>query len=493
MSLLLSPNVSRGDAAAELLRRRQARSSLLGFTIYTKPDYEVSWHHRRLCEFLDRFAAGKITRGIINMPPQHGKSELASRRLPAYLLGKDPDLRVIACSHTADLAGAMNKDVQRIIDDLPYQALFPATTLNTRNNRTDAHGGYLRNSDMFEVVGHRGYYKSAGVGGAIVGRGFDVGIIDDPIKGREQADSPAVRESVWKWYTGDFYTRRGKGARVLLIMTRWHPEDLAGRLLTMAADPRADQWEVLTLPAIAETELPGDPRKPGEALWPERYPVEDLDKIAVANPTDWWSQYQQHPRPEGGVEWPDEYFGPAIWFDEWPKDLYLKALALDPSKGKSDKVGDYSALVYGGLDQASGTLWVDADLKRRHTGQIVEDGIALCRSFGPQGWAIEINAYQELLGAEILRVATERRLTLPLYGITNTVPKPVRIRRIGPYLGQRRLRVRNSPGGRLLVQQLKDFPCGAHDDGPDALEMLERMLRHLLGEEQDQAPEVLRP
>lgn len=494
-SLLQSsiPGVRPSDAAAELLRRRQARSSLLAFTLYTMLTYEVSWHHRRLCTFLDRFARGEIKRGIINMPPQHGKSELASRRLPAYLLGLNPDLRVIAASHTADLAGAMNKDVQRIIDDGPYRSLFPATTLNSKNNRTDAHGGYLRNSDMFEVVGHRGYYKSAGVGGAIVGRGFDVGIIDDPIRGREQADSPAVRENVWKWYTGDFYTRRGKGARILVIMTRWHPEDLAGRLLTVAADSRADQWEVLTLPAIAEQEIAGDPRKPGEALWPERYPLDDLDKIKVANPTDWFSQYQQHPRPEGGVEWPDEYFGPAVWFDEWPKDLYVKAIATDPSKGKSDKVGDYSAHVWGGLDSATNTLWVDADLQRRHTGKIIEDGIGIYLSFHPQAWALEINAYQELLGTEILRVAGERRLTLAMYGITNTVPKPIRIRTVGPYLGQRRLRIRNSPGGRMLVQQLKDFPCGAHDDGPDALEMLLRMLGHLLGDEHDQAPEILRP
>ncbi len=454
---------------------------MLGFTTFTMPGYEVSWHHRKLCGFLDRFARGEITRGIINMPPQHGKSELASRRLPAFLLGGNPDLRVIAASHTADLASAMNKDVQRIIDDRPYGLLFPETCLNSKNNRHDAHGGYLRNSDMFEIVGHRGYYKSAGVGGAIVGRGFDVGIVDDPIRGREQADSPAVRENVWKWYTGDFYTRRGKGARILVIMTRWHPEDLAGRLLSTAADAKADQWEVLTLPAIAEAEVPGDPRKPGEALWPERYPVEDLEKVKAANPTDWYSQYQQHPRPEGGVEWPDEFFGPGIWFDEWPKDIWLKAMALDPSKGKSDKIGDYSALVWGGLDRdKSPTLWVDADLARRHVDKMVADAIRVYREFRPNGFALEVNGFQELLGSPLKVAAEGATLSLPLYGLNNTVPKVVRIRTLGSWLGQRKIRIRNTPGGRLLVQQMKDFPCGAHDDGPDGLEMMTRMLAFLL-------------
>jgi predicted phage terminase large subunit-like protein len=155
-------------------------------------------------------------------------------------------------------------------------------------------------------------------------------------------------------------------------------------------------------------------------------------------------------------------------------------MALDPSKGRSDKVGDFSAFVWGGLDR-DGTLWVDADVQRRHTGKIVEDGLAIYRAARPQAFAVEVNQFQELLAQEFLREAGQIRLTLPVYGITNTVSKVVRIRTIGPWLAQRRLRVRNTPGGRLLVQQLRDFPVGSHDDAPDALEMMVRMLDHLLG------------
>lgn len=488
---------SPAEAASELLRRRAARRSLLDFTTYTKPDYEAGWHHRLLCRFLDRFARGEITRGVINMPPQHGKSELASRRLPAYLLGQNPDLRLICCSHTQDLASAMNRDVQRVMTSPEYGRLFPSVRLSEGNVRTAA-GAPLRNSEMFEVLGGKGYYKAAGVGGSIVGRGFDVGIIDDPVKKREEADSPTCREGVWGWYTGDFLTRRGKGARILVITTRWHEGDLVGRLKdAQEADPKADRWEVLTLPAVNEHgPNEHDPRAPGEALWVERYPVEDLEKVKAASPYEYASQYQQHPRAQGSTEWPDEHFGPGIWFDDWPPGMLFRVLALDPSKGRDSKHGDYSAYVVAGID-ATGTLWVEADLERRPVSQIVEDGLELYRCHQPKAWAVEVNQFQSLLATEIKRLAGERRMgVLPLFGITNTEPKVVRIRRLGPYLAQGKLRFKaNSPGTRLLVQQLREFPSGAFDDGPDGLEMCERMIKHLLqGKRSDQRgqPELVR-
>lgn len=479
-------DVSPAEAAQELLRRRRARRSLLDFATYTMPDYSVSWHHRLICDYLDRFARGEIARLILNLPPRHGKSELASRRLPAYLLGRNPDLRIIACSHTASLAEKMNRDVQRVLDGQEYRRLFPDTQLSTGNIRTVA-GAPLRNSEMFEVVGRKGYYRCAGVGGNIVGLGFDVGIIDDPIRSREDADSPTVREAAWNWYCGDFYTRRAPGARILVIMTRWHPEDLAGKLLaTMQNDDRADRWAVLKLPAICEegpTET--DPRRPGEALWPDRYPVEELEKTKAASPYEWDSQYRQHPRNPGSQEWPDELFPPTLWFDDWPPDLPQRVLALDPSKGRSDKSGDYSAFVMLGLDR-DWTLWVDADLARRpveaqQERNIVGDGLDIVRAWRPQAFSVEINGFQELVANAFIRVAEQKRIHLPLYGVNSTNPKPVRIRAIGPYLAQHRLRVRNTPGGRLLVEQLKLFPNADHDDGPDALAQAITMLDHLLG------------
>lgn len=256
-------------AASELLRRRMARRSLVDFTTYTKPDYHVNWHHRLLCEHLDRFVSGDIKRLMVFMPPRHGKSELVSRRLPSYLLGRDPDITIIACSYSADLSSRMNRDVQRIIDAPEYRRLFPRSELYGKNVRAVADGSYLRNSDIFEVVGHQGVYRSAGVGGGITGMGFHFGIIDDPIKDVKEAESRVVRDSIWDWYTGAFWTRQAPGARILLTMTRWHEDDLAGRLLAMAeSDPKADQWTVLKLPGICENaDTPNEQRAVGEVLW----------------------------------------------------------------------------------------------------------------------------------------------------------------------------------------------------------------------------------
>lgn len=409
---------------------------------------------------------------MVFMPPQHGKSELVSRRLPAYILGRNPDARVIACSYSADLSSRMNRDVQRIIDSERYQNLFPDSQLFGRRNRSNADGAYLRNSDLFEIVGHQGSYRSAGIGGGITGMGLDLGIIDDPLKNREEADSPTVREAIWEWYTSTFYSRRSSTAGILLTMTRWNEDDLAGRLLKLQAeDPAADQWEVLRLPAVAtESGHPDDPRQPGEALWPQRFPLVELEKTKANSAYEWSALYQQDPRPEGGTEWPASYFGPDIWFDDWPKDLTLKVMHLDPSKGKSDKAGDYSAFIMLGRCR-EGKLWIDADLQRRPTSQIVADGLEHYREFNPQAFGVEINSFQELLAQDFARQSREKGIQLPIFGLTNTVNKQVRIRRLGPYLAQGAVRLRaNRPGTRLLYQQLRDFPVGQHDDGPDALE-----------------------
>jgi predicted phage terminase large subunit-like protein len=279
-----------------------ATESLLAFTLHTKPDYQVNWHHRVICGQLDRFVAGDIRNLMIFTSPRHGKSELVSRRLPAYLLGRHPDDPIIACSYSADLASRMNRDVQRIIDDALYHTLFPATQLYGANVRTTAQGTYLRNSDIFEIVGRAGAYRSAGVGGGIMGMGFKWGIIDDPIKSQKEADSATFRESIWEWYTSTFWTRQEKDARKLLTLTRWHEDDLAGRLLDLArADPAADQWEVLCLPAICEDpSAPYEQRQIGEALWPEKYGLAFFAAAKANNPRQFAAIHQQSPRAREG-------------------------------------------------------------------------------------------------------------------------------------------------------------------------------------------------
>lgn len=273
----------------------EARKKLLAFTCYTFPQYEVNWHHHVMCNYLDDFAEGRIKRLMVFMPPRHGKSELVSRRLPAYLLGKDPNLQIITASYSDSLASLMNRDVQRIIESPEYEYLFPDTKLGST---TDRGIRAIRSSSMFEVIGKKGKYKSAGIGTGITGMGADVAIIDDPVKDQTECDSKAYRERAWNWYTSVLSTRLEKDARVLFTMTRWHEDDLAGRILEqMKNDPEADQWCIVNYPAIREDmSNPEDPREVGQPLWDNKYSTKKMNQIksSVGSRT-WNALYQQRP------------------------------------------------------------------------------------------------------------------------------------------------------------------------------------------------------
>ncbi len=293
----------------EELFRRQARRSMAHFVAYTNPKYQFSWHHRYIIKRLEAFARGEIKRLMILAPPRHGKSELASRNLPAFCFGINPEERIIACSYSADLAADMNTDVQRIMTSDAYAELFPESTLNKKNAVTVLQP--KRNSSRFDIVNHKGYYLSTGVGGPITGKGADKGIIDDPVKNKEEAFSPVFREKVWQWYTSTFYTRMEGEGSICLIMTPWHEDDLAGRLLKqMKDDPDADQWEVVRLPAIS-TDLREayDPRNIGEALWPEKYSIKDLSRIRSIIQSHFQALYQLRPSAEEGNIIKKEWFG----------------------------------------------------------------------------------------------------------------------------------------------------------------------------------------
>ena len=280
--------------ALPALRDALARRCLAAFVLRTCPGYRMGWAHEDICAALDAFLddvlARRSPRLMLCLPPRHGKSELASRRFPAFAFGRCPDLSVIATSYAADLAVRLNRDVQRIMDDPAYRAVFPGVRP----------GGAARNADLFEIAGRSGSYRAAGVGGGITGMGGDILIVDDPFKDRAEADSPVVRRRVWDWYTSTLYTRLSPGGGILLINTRWHTDDLAGRLLEARRAGRGDPWRVISLPALAEVDEPR--RKAGEALHPERFSRERLARIKRALGTrDWEALYQQRPAPDGGA------------------------------------------------------------------------------------------------------------------------------------------------------------------------------------------------
>lgn len=303
--------VTRAETQAEYVRRlkhelqrRAAINELSSFILYTTPNYLMGWAHKEICETLDQFLKdvfeGKSPRLIICMPPRSGKSQIVSRAFPAYALGKNPDFQIIATSYSSDLSSRFNRDVQRIIDDDSYREVFPDTSLNSQHIKSSSSGSYIRTSDLFEIVGHKGAYRSTGVGGGITGQGADILIIDDPIKDRADANSATLRDKVWDWYTSTAYTRLSPGGGVIVMSTRWHTDDLIGRLLKNAKEGSGDNFKIINYPAIAEHDEPH--RKAGEPLHPERYDLAQLEAIRLTvGSRDWSALYQQHPVPEGGA------------------------------------------------------------------------------------------------------------------------------------------------------------------------------------------------
>lgn len=374
----------RNRQTLEAFKRRaivEARQSLMGFTLYTNPLYETGWFNELLSAELDQFLAdveaGKMPRLMIFAPPRSGKSEKASRRFPAYVLGKHPDWNVIACSYSSDLANRMSRDTQRIVGSKKYADVFPDTALPS--GRAGA-GGAIRTAELWEVINgkgeiHGGSYRAAGVNGGITGQGMNIGIIDDPAKDYKAASSPTYQEAVIDWYDTTFFTRADpKINGIIIILTRWHQNDLAGQLLKKAEEG-GEQWRVVSFPMEAEKEevheLNGKTyllRKPGEILFPERMPQEFVDKAKQRGSLVWNALYQQRPTAKGGGLIKSEWFGE---YKELPV-MKWRAVYGDTAQ-KTKEVNDFSVFEHWGLgvdgymyliDMIRGK-WESDELKRR--------------------------------------------------------------------------------------------------------------------------------
>lgn len=284
--------LERAERLNEILGRL-ARTNLTAFLNYVMPDYSMQWFHKHIAKQCQLLIDGNLpTQGLmVFISPQHGKTEIVSRKLPAWALGRNPSLKIVGCSYSADLAQQFSRAVQRTIESDEYKSIFPDTQLPSGGR------GYQRNVDYFDIVGG-GFYKAVGVGGSLTGTPADLGIIDDPVKDAMEAYSKTYRDRVWNWYTDVFLTRLHNRSKQLLIMTRWHEDDLAGRLL----DREPDKWTVVSIPAICEVENDGgiSDRHIGEALWPERHSLERLLDVEQRSPRTFAALYQQRPTIEGG-------------------------------------------------------------------------------------------------------------------------------------------------------------------------------------------------
>lgn len=273
-----------------VLLAEQARRHMADFVSYIMPDYIHSRFSREVCvaldDFLEAVVAEKRPVDLFQAPPQHGKSQLVSRMFPPFALGRFPDLRIAACSYAADLARDMNRDVQRIMLSEEYATLFPESSLNPKRVVT-MEGLALRNSDRFDIVGRRGYYVCAGVGGPLTGKSVDIGIIDDPIKNEEEARSAAVKRGIEGWYNTVFLTRLSRKSGHIIMATSWATDDLIG--VVAKKNSRVKHYK---FPAIDAQ---------GNALVPDLHPLEKLlETKGNLSPTQWSALYQQSPVADGG-------------------------------------------------------------------------------------------------------------------------------------------------------------------------------------------------
>ncbi|HIW52698.1 MAG TPA: phage terminase large subunit [Candidatus Alistipes excrementipullorum] len=341
------------------------------FAAEVYPFLELQRFHLTYYRLLEEFAAGRVRRLMITMPPQHGKSVGATTLLPAYMLGLDPDLRIAIASYSASLASRFNRRIQRIVDSAEYGALFPETTIKRGSKPPE----YIRTADEFEVVGHHGGVLSVGREGALTGNRVDCFILDDLYKDAMEANSPIVRENCWEWYTSVVRTRMHNSSRELIVFTRWHEDDLIGELVRR--EPvvtlrewsdldtlEGDEWVCLNFEALKTTPPCGiDPRTTGEALWEERQSRDLLLEKRRLDPLRFECMYQGHPSSREGLLYGDG-FGE---YDFLPREIVRKSNYTDTA----DTGDDYLCSLCYEVD-ADGVIYITDAVYTREAMEVTE-------------------------------------------------------------------------------------------------------------------------
>lgn len=379
---------------------------------------------------------------MIFMPPRHGKSELASKRFPAWCLGRNPKRQIIAASYNSDLASDFGRNVRNIVAEPEYSQVFPGVTLSA-----DSQAANRFNTNA------KGTYVAAGVGTAVTGRGADIALIDDPFKDREEADSERRRELVWDWYRSTLYTRLMPGGAIVLIQTRWHEDDLAGRLL----EQEGDQWEVLELPAL-------HPER--GALWPEWYDEAALNRIKdTIGPREWSALYQQQPQPDEGTFFQRE------WFKTWDKLPSLRYYGTS-DYAVTDGGGDYTVLTIWGIDSEGDIYRVEQWKGQTASDEWIEAQLDLVKKYKPLAFFGEGGVIQKAVEPMLRRRMRERNTYCRLEWMPSVSDKPTRARSFQAMAATGRVHLE---AGADLSEFLV-FPAGKHDDEVDTASLIGRAI-----------------
>lgn len=443
------------EAAQELLKRRDARKRLHNFIQYVNPEYLTSGFSEAVCDALEQFYSD-VKHGlrpvlILEAPPQHGKSEIVSRCLTPWILGQDPNLSIGGLSYGKDLASDMNRDIQRIMLSEEYISLFPQSALNKKRVVT-VEVEAKRNSETFEIMGHKGRYISQGVGGPLTGKRLDIGIIDDPIKNSKEALSPTVKDGLWNWYITTFITRLSKQSGQIIMATRWATDDLTGRILEK--NPRAKR---LSFPAINEN---------GQALVPQLHPIDKLLETKSSVSEHFWSaMYQQNPVVMGGNVFKEEWWQ---YYRQIP-NLEYRAIFADTAQ-KTGQQNDYSVFQCWGKGVDGKAYLVDQIRGKWESPQLLANARAFWFKHQGDTNGVLRRMYIEDKSSGTGLIQQLSQQGVPVKGIPRTVDKIVRAFDASPMIEAGMVYLpSNAPFLSDFLLEAAQFPSGAHDDQLDPM------------------------